>query len=72
MGHEAKLTLLSDLVERMSDCCEDWRTADGLAQEQFFADNLRRDMAEFRRVCEALRHEGRRDLRATATYRMAG
>lgn len=72
MGHEAKLTLLSDLVDRMSDCCEDWRTADGLAQEQLFAETLRRDMAEFRRVCESLRSDGCRSRSTWELHRLAG
>lgn len=72
MGHEAKLTLLADLVDRMSDSCEDWRTADGSVQEQLFAETLRRDMAEFRRVCESLRTDSCRGRSALELHRLAG
>jgi hypothetical protein len=53
MALKEKLHLLRDLLEHMGSCCEAWQAADA-QMETVFANSLRRDMAEFRRLCDTL------------------
>jgi hypothetical protein len=53
MALKEKLNLLRDLLEHMGTCCDEWQAADG-QMETLFASSLRRDLAEFRRLCDSL------------------
>jgi hypothetical protein len=53
MALKEKLNLLRDLLEHMGTCCEAWQAADG-QMETVFANSLRRDVAEVRRLCDTL------------------
>jgi hypothetical protein len=56
MTRHAKLMWMKDLLEHMTRCHEQWETADPRA-ERFLLDSMRRDVEEFRRVCESMRAE---------------
>lgn len=56
MTRHAKLMCMKDLLEHMSRCHEQWETADPRA-ERFLLESMRRDVEEFRRVCESMRAE---------------
>jgi len=53
MATQEKLSLMRDLLEHMGTCCEAWQAA-GDQKEALFASYLRRDLTEFRRLCESL------------------
>ena len=53
MARKEKLNLLRDLLEHMGTCCDAWQAADD-QMETLFANSLRRDLAEFRRLCDTL------------------
>ena len=55
MEHHQQLMLVRDLLDRLSDNAESWQAADEESSSNFYASNLRRDMAELRRVCEHIR-----------------
>lgn len=54
MTRHAKFLWMKDLLEHMARCHEQWETADPRT-ERFLVDSMRRDVEEFRRVCESLR-----------------
>jgi len=56
MTRHAKFLWMKDLLEHMTRCHEQWETADPRA-ERFLLDSMRRDVEEFRRVCESMRAE---------------
>lgn len=56
MTRHAKFLWMKDLLEHMTRCQEQWETADPRA-ERFLMDSMRRDVEEFRRVCESMRAE---------------
>lgn len=56
MTRQAKFLWMKDLLEHMGRCHEEWQSADQ-GMENFLADSLRRDIDEFRRICDSLRHE---------------
>jgi hypothetical protein len=56
MTRHAKFLWMKDLLEHMGRCHEQWQSADE-RMESFLADSLRRDLDEFRRICDSLRHE---------------
>lgn len=66
MTRHAKFMWMKDLLEHMGRCHEEWQSADG-GMESFLADSLRRDLDEFRRICDSLRDE----FAADATYQSA-
>jgi hypothetical protein len=56
---------MKDLLEHMDRCHEQWETADE-RMESFLAESLRRDIDEFRRICDSLRTNSPDDLRQLA------
>lgn len=56
MTRHAKFLWMKDLLEHMTRCHEQWEAADART-ERFLVDSMRRDVEEFRRVCESLRAE---------------
>ena len=56
MTRHAKFLWMKDLLEHMTRCQEQWESADSRT-ERFLFDSMRRDVEEFRRVCESLRAE---------------
>lgn len=56
MTRHAKFLWMKDLLEHMSRCHEQWETADART-ERYLIDSMRRDVEEFRRVCESIRAE---------------
>ena len=63
MTRQAKFLWMKDLLEHMGRCQEQWQSADQ-RMESFLADSLRRDLDEFRRICDSLRHESLDDIEA--------
>lgn len=53
MALHERLNLLKDLLQNMGDCCEEWQVADD-ERHWLFADSLRRDLSECRRLCDSL------------------
>lgn len=56
MERLSKLTLMNDLLEHMGDCCDRWQAADQRTQ-RYWEESMRNDLAEFRRLCAAVREE---------------
>jgi hypothetical protein len=56
MDRYAKIARMKDLLARLDFCQAQWQTAEG-ASEQFLAQSIKRELSEFRRLCEALRRE---------------
>ena len=54
MTRQDKFLWMKDLLEHMERCHEQWETADE-RMECFLAESLRRDIDEFRRICDSLR-----------------
>lgn len=65
MTRHAKFLWMKDVLEHMGRCHEQWQSADQ-RMETFLADSLRRDIDEFRRICDSLRNESYTDLEAEA------
>lgn len=65
MSRNAKFMWMRDLLDHMGRCQEQWQSADACL-ETFLADSLRRDLDEFRRICDSLRNESPEDLRRQA------
>ena len=61
MTRDAKFLFMKDLLEHMERCHEQWQSADQ-RMEGFLADSLRRDLDEFRRICDSLQRAGSREL----------
>lgn len=61
MTRHAKLLWMKDLLEHMNRCQEQWQTADD-RMEVFLADSLRRDLDEFRRICDSLRRDSAEEM----------
>ena len=53
MALHERLGLMRDLLEHMDDCCQDWQSSDERFQS-IFANAIRRDLTEFRRICNVL------------------
>lgn len=62
MTRQDKFFWMKDLLEHMERCHEQWETADE-RMESFLAESLRRDIDEFRRICDSLRTHTPDDLR---------
>jgi hypothetical protein len=62
MTRQDKFLWMKDLLEHMEWCHEQWETADE-RMESFLAESLRRDIDEFRRICDSLRTATPDDLR---------
>ncbi len=60
MEQHHKLMLVRDLLDRLSDNAEQWDSHDE-SKSNYWADSVRRDMAELRRVCESIRAERSHD-----------
>jgi len=56
MTRHAKFLWMKDLLEHLTRCHEQWESADSRT-ERFLIDSMRRDVEEFRRVCESIRAE---------------
>lgn len=56
MTRESKFLWMKDLLEHMHRCHEQWQGADE-RRERLLAESLRRDLEEFRRLCDSLQHE---------------
>ena len=52
MALKEKLSLMRDLLERMTDCCEDWQSDTDTTP--IYADVLRRDLTDLRRLCDSV------------------
>lgn len=56
MDHHHRLMMIRDLLDRLSDNAEAFQSADEHAVN-YWESNLRRDMAELRRVCATIRSD---------------
>ena len=56
MDRQAKFMWMKDLLEHLGECHEQWQNADART-ERYLADSIRRDLDEFRRLCDTLRSE---------------
>ncbi len=56
MDHHHRLMLIRELLDRLSDNAEAWQGADEHSVN-YWESNLRRDMAELRRVCATIRSD---------------
>jgi len=56
MDRHAKIAWMKELLVRLDLCQAQWQSAEG-ATEQFLANAMKRDLSEFRRLCESLRRE---------------
>lgn len=56
MDRHARIAWMKELLVRLDLCQAQWQTAEG-ATEQFLANAIKRDLSEFRRLCESLRRE---------------
>jgi hypothetical protein len=65
MTRQNKLHWMKDLLEHMDRCHEQWETADE-RMESFLAESLRRDIDEFRRICDSLRSSTPDEMRQLA------
>ena len=61
MDRYAKFVWMKELLARLDRCQAQWQAAEG-ATEQFLAESIKRDLGEFRRLCESLRRETRAGL----------
>lgn len=62
MTRQTKFLWMKDLLEHMDRCHQQWETADE-RMESFLAESLRRDIDEFRRICDSLRTNTPDELR---------
>ena len=60
MEEHQRLMMIRDLLDRLSDNAAEWEQAEDQAAN-YWADHLRRDMAELRRVCATLKTERTHD-----------
>jgi uncharacterized protein YaeQ len=56
MDHQHRLMLIRDLLDRLSDNADAWERADDQSVNHW-EKNLRRDMAELRRMCATIRSD---------------
>jgi hypothetical protein len=56
MDRYAKIARMKELLARLDLCQAQWQSAEG-ASEQFLAQSIKRELSEFRRLCESLRRE---------------
>ncbi len=56
MDRQAKFLWMKDLLAHLSQCHDAWQSADERT-ESYLADSIRRDLDEFRRLCESLRSD---------------
>lgn len=56
MDRQAKFLWMKDLLDHIGQCHDQWQFADPCA-ERYLADSIRRDLEEFRRLCDSLRNE---------------
>ena len=61
MDHQHRLMMIRDLLDRLSDNTEAWERADAHAVN-YWEKNIRRDMAELRRMCATIRSDSRQGL----------
>jgi hypothetical protein len=56
MHRQTTMLWMKDILEHLGNCFDQWQSADP-ASEHFLAQSMERDLNEFRRLCEALRHD---------------
>ncbi|MGC3971496.1 MAG: hypothetical protein QM775_30385 [Pirellulales bacterium] len=56
MTRQSKFLWMKDLLEHMQSCHEQWQSADE-RRERILAESMRRDIQEFRRLCDSLEGE---------------
>lgn len=56
MTRQAKFLWMKDILEHLGHCYEQWQEA-APESEEYLAETMRRDLEEFRRLCESLRSE---------------
>ena len=56
MDRQAKFLWMKDLLEHIGQCHDQWQAADSRS-ERYLADSIRRDLDEFRRLCDSIRSE---------------
>lgn len=54
MDRRAKFLWMKEILDHLGHCYEQWQVADELS-EHFLAESVKRDLTEFRRLCESLR-----------------
>lgn len=59
MTRRSKFLWMKDLLEHMHCCHEQWQSADE-RRERLLADSMRRDLEEFRRLCDSLQDDHER------------
>lgn len=70
MTRQSKFLWMKDLLEHMHRCHEEWQGADE-RRERLLAESLRRDLDEFRRLCDSLQRENDARLNPTSSpYRV--
>ena len=53
MDRRTKFLWMKDILDHLGHCYEQWQVADEM-NEQFLAESVKRDLNEFRRLCESL------------------
>lgn len=56
MDRHDRFLRLKEVLERLDSCHDVWRAADG-PSARYLEGALRRDLGEFRRLCESMRNE---------------
>ena len=54
MDRRAKFLWMKEILEHLGHCYEQWQTADEMS-EHFLAESVKRDLNEFRQLCDSLR-----------------
>ena len=65
MDRYAKTVWMKDLLDHLDRCQDEWQSAEG-PTEQFLAESMKRDLSQFRRLCQSLRHESLSGLAGAA------
>lgn len=53
MTRQAKFLWMKDILEHLGHCYDQWQEADP-STEHYLAESIRRDLDEFRRLCDSL------------------
>lgn len=71
MDRHAKFMWMKDLLEHLGTCHEQWQSADP-SSERYLVESMKRDLDEFRRLCDSVRSDaacGEHRLRSYAGAR---
>ena len=63
MDRQTKFLWMKDLLEHLGQCYDQWQSADHRS-EQYLADSMKRDLAEFQKLCDSLRSAPEYQLQA--------